>query len=38
MIQFKNDKGILKMDSLCNSGDPTVPQDPSDSLIRFCNI
>ena len=37
MMQFKNDKAILIMDSLCNSGDPTVGQDPMDSLIRFCN-
>ena len=35
MLQFKNDQASLKMNSLCNSGDPTVDQDPLDSLIRF---
>ena len=38
MTAFQNDKAILQINSLCNSGDPTVVQDPYDSLIRLCNL
>ncbi len=38
MAQFKNDKAIVSLDSLCNSGDPTQTQDPVDGLIRLCNL
>lgn len=37
MVQFKNDKAIVSMDALCNSGDPTQTQDPLDGLVRYCN-
>jgi hypothetical protein len=36
MIQFKNDKAIISLDSFCNSADLSSSQDPMDGLIRFC--
>lgn len=37
MIRFKNDKAIVKLDSICNSADSSTVIDPIDGLIRFCD-
>ncbi len=36
MIQFKNDKAIISLDSFCNSASFTSSIDPIDGMIRFC--
>ena len=36
MTQFKNDKAIISLPSMCNSADPNSLQDPIDGLVRFC--
>jgi hypothetical protein len=36
LIQFKNDKAIISLDTFCNSAGFSSSIDPIDGMIRFC--
>ena len=38
MIQLKNDKAIISLDSFCNTATTSSSIDPIDGMIRFCNL